>query len=189
MRLTEPRIQGIPDDQLTDEQKVLLEPLIYEGKLFNFFRTMIRMPKALTAFVPWNRYILSRRNPLSPRDREIVILRTGFLCKSGYEWAQHEVFGVAAGLTASDCKRIKAGADTPGWSAAEAALIRATDESVNDHFITDASWTTLRAHFSEEQCMHVVLTAGVYTQMSMLLNSFGIQLDEGRTLDPDLKGF
>ena len=31
MRLTEPRIQGIPDDQLTDEQKVLLEPLIYEG--------------------------------------------------------------------------------------------------------------------------------------------------------------
>ena len=34
-----------------------------------------------------------------------------------------------------------------------------------------------------------VFTAGQYTQVSMILNTFGVQLDEGQTLDPDLKGF
>ncbi len=37
--------------------------------------------------------------------------------------------------------------------------------------------------------MDVVYTAGQYTQVSMMLNSFGVQLDAGLTLDPDLKHF
>jgi hypothetical protein len=32
----------------------------------------------------------------------------------------------------------------------------------------------------------MVFTVGQYTQVSMLLNSFGVQLDEGQVLDPDL---
>ena len=32
-------------------------------------------------------------------------------------------------------------------------------------------------------------TTGQYTQVSMILNSFGVQLDAGQTLDPELKGF
>ena len=47
-------------------------------------------------------------------------------------------------------------------------------------------WSALKAHFSERQCMDVVFTAGQYTQVSMMLNTFGVQLDEGQTLDPDL---
>jgi hypothetical protein len=35
----------------------------------------------------------------------------------------------------------------------------------------------------------VVFSAGQYTQVCMMLNSFGVQLDEGQALDPDLKGF
>ena len=35
--------------------------------------------------------------------------------------------------------------------------------------------------------MDVVFTTGQYTQVSMMLNSFGVQLDPGLTLDPDLK--
>jgi hypothetical protein len=36
--------------------------------------------------------------------------------------------------------------------------------------------------------MDLVYTVGQYTQVSMLLNSFGVQLDDGLTLDPDLDG-
>ena len=36
--------------------------------------------------------------------------------------------------------------------------------------------------------MDVVFTAGQYTQVSMILNTFGVQLDEGQTLDSDLDG-
>jgi alkylhydroperoxidase family enzyme len=116
-----------------------------------------------------------------------VILRIGFLCRSGYEWAQHVEIGKRAGLTDAEISAIKAGADTAGWSEADAALIRACDDLNREHFITEPNWQGLRAHFSERQCMDVVFTAGQYTQVSMLLNTFGVQLDEGLKGDPDLK--
>ncbi len=96
--------------------------------------------------------------------------------------------GQRAGLTDAEIVAIKQGADAPGWSAADAALIRASDELHTRQFIGEATWKALTAHFSPKQCMDVVFTAGQYTQVSMLLNTFGVQLDEGQTLDPQLKG-
>jgi alkylhydroperoxidase family enzyme len=158
------------------------------GRVLNIFRTLLREPKAMRGFLSWGNYVLSRRNGLPEREREIVILRIGYLCKSGYEWTQHHAIGLRSGLKAEEIERIKTGADG-GWSDADAALIRASDELHNDQFITNPTWAQLKAHFSDKQCMDVVFTAGQYTQVSMMLNSFGVQLDEGQTLDPDLKGY
>src|SRR5579872_1496574 len=107
MRLTAPRIMPLADDQLDDAQKEVLAPLTANGPALNIFRTMIRAPKALAGFLAWGNYILSRRNALPAREREIVILRTGFLCKSGYEWTQHVRIGLGVGLTADECERLK----------------------------------------------------------------------------------
>jgi alkylhydroperoxidase family enzyme len=187
MRLNAPRIAPVPQDQWTDEQKALAEPMLARGKMFNIFRTLLGHPDGMRAFLSWGNYILSKRNSLAAREREIVILRIGFLCRSGYEWAQHVEIGKRAGLTDAEISAIKAGADTDGWSEADAALIRACDDLNREHFITEPNWQGLRAHFSERQCMDVVFTAGQYTQVSMLLNTFGVQLDEGLKGDPDLK--
>ena len=189
MRLSEPRIAPLSDAEMDEDQRELVAPMAATGRVLNIFRTLARAPKAAKGFLAWGNYILSRRNGLPAREREIVILRTGFLCKSGYEWTQHVAIGLREGLTAEECERIKAGADAPGWSAADAALIRATDDLHKDQFISNASWAGLKAHFDDKQCMDVVFTTGQYTQVSMILNSFGVQLDAGQTLDPDLKGF
>jgi 4-carboxymuconolactone decarboxylase len=187
MRLAAPRIAPLQDSDLTDDQREALAPMSAGGRpLLNIFRTLARAPKALTRFNEWGAYVLSRRNSLPPREREIVILRVGFLCKSGYEFTQHTRIGLNEGLSADEIDRIKAGADA-GWSGADAALIRAADDLVGDHFVSDATWAQLKAHFDEKQCMDVVFTAGQYTQVSMFLNSFGVQLEAGQTLDPDLR--
>lgn len=187
MRLTKPRYAPLSDAELTPEQDEALKDF-RPGPVLNIFRTLVRAPKALTRFNAWGGYVLSRRNDLPAREREIVILRTGFLCKSGYEWTQHHRIGLQEGLTADEIQRIKGGAGA-GWSAADAALIKATDELHAGQFITDATWAELGQHFSDKQRMDVVFTCGQYTQVSMMLNTFGVQLDEGQTLDPDLKGF
>ena len=187
MRLTKARIAPIADAELSPEQAEALEAF-RPGPVLNIFRTLVHAPKALARFNQWGGYVLSRRNDLPPREREIVILRTGFLCKSGYEWTQHVRIGLREGLTEDEIGRLKAGADA-GWSAPDSALIRASDELHADQFITEPTWAELRRHFSEKQAMDVVFTAGQYTQVSMMLNSFGVQLDDGQTLDPDLKGF
>lgn len=187
MHLNAPRIAPLADADLSPAQREALAPVTAPNRpVLNIFRTLAHAPDALKAFLAWGNYIL-RNNALEPREREIVILRTGFLCRSGYEWTQHVGMVRRAGMTEDVISAIKTGAGAPVWSAADAALIRACDELHEKQFVSDATWAALKTHFAEKQCMDVVFTAGQYTQVSMMLNTFGVQLDEGQTLDPDLR--
>lgn len=191
MRLKRPRIAPLAMERLDEEQQAVLAPFanpdnkVGGGKVLNIFRTLAHAPKALGAFLGWGNYILSRRNSLPAREREMVILRTGWLCRSGYEFAQHTRIGKACGLTDEDIARIKLGPDATGWSGLESAMLRAADELVADHFVSDATWAAL-AELGDKGRMDLVMTVGQYTQVSMMLNSFGIQLEDGDMADPDL---
>lgn len=193
MRLRHPRIEPVDLDRLDSDQRDALAPFlggdggkVGGGRVLNIFRTLAHAPKALTAFLGWGSYILSRRNALSERDRELVILRTGYNCRSGYEWTQHKRIGLDSGLTAEEIERIKAGPDAAGWSEIDRAMLRATDDLTADHFVSDASWAAL-ASLGDKGRMDLVMTVGQYTQVSMMLNSFGIQVEDGWEVDPDLK--
>jgi alkylhydroperoxidase family enzyme len=188
MRLSKPRIATVEPADWTEDQKALLEPMAAQRPVIDVFKTLARDPTALEAFLHWGSYILSQKNPLPAREREIAILRIGWLCRSGYEWAQHVPIGRRAGLTDDEVARIKVGPAAEGWSEADRALLAACDELHGDHFISDSTWAALKAHFSDRQCMNLVFTVGQYTQVSMMLNSFGVQLDAGLVLDPDLDG-
>ena len=120
---------------------------------------------------------------LAPREREILILRIGWLCQAEYEWGQHVIFGKAAGLTDAEIERIKAGPEAPGWAPFDANLLRAVDELHKDAFISDKTWGALSERYNTEQLMDVVFAVGQYNLVSMALNTFGVQLDKG------VKGF
>jgi 4-carboxymuconolactone decarboxylase len=187
MRLSQPRIEATQPESWTEEQRRVLARMIDSGRpVLNIFKTLARKPKAYERFMSWASYILSdRSNSVAPREREIAILRVGWNCRSGYEWAQHVPIGKRAGLTDAEIEGLKRPVEEGSWHPADAALIRATDDLTRDFFVSEASWAALSEHWSEEQCMDLVFTVGQYTQVSMILNSFGVQLDEGQTLDPD----
>jgi alkylhydroperoxidase family enzyme len=193
MRLSAPRIEPVDLDRLDADQRAALEPFLSTeggkvggGKILNIFRTLAHAPKALPAFLGWGNYILSKRNALSPRDRELVILRTGYNCRSGYEWTQHKRIGLDCGLTDAEIARIKAGPGADGWNDLDQAMLRATDELTSDHFVTDTTWAAL-APLGDKGRMDLVMTVGQYMQVSMILNSFGIQVEDGWDVDPDLR--
>ena len=185
MRLSAPRIAPVELDRLDDDQRAALEPFLVQGRVLNVFRTMARVPRALTAFLSWGSYVLSRRNSLPARERELAILRTGYLCGAGYEWAQHVPIGREAGLSEAEVARIKDGPDAPDWSPLDRAILRASDELVGDHCVTSTTWDAL-SELGDTGRADLVFTVGQYTQVSMILNSFGVQLDPGQQLDPAL---
>lgn len=187
MRLNEPRIDPVPQEQWTAEQAELAAPILERhGRLLNIFRTQLVHPEAMRGFLGFGSYVLSKRNTLPAREREIVVLRTGYLCRSGYEWAQHCRIGRHAGLSEAELERIKAGPSAEGWTEADRVLLQATDELHADQFVSDETWAAMTRHFDPRQCLDVIYTVGQYTLVSMLLNTVGVQLDEGETLDPDL---
>lgn len=177
MRLEKPRVEPLSDEEIDPELDQQLG-----GRVLNIFRTLAHHPKLIKSWLSFGTYLLSD-STLPKRDREIAILRVGWLCKSGYEWGQHVVIGKKAGLSDEDIDRITRGAEAEGWSAAESALLRATDELHQDSFVGDASWVALCEHYSTQQLMDFVFTVGQYHLVSMALNTFGVQLE------PGVKGF
>jgi alkylhydroperoxidase family enzyme len=73
----------------------------------------------------------------------------------------------------------KTGPETEGISELDRLLLRATDELHSDAHVSDATWSGLSEHYSTQQLMDLVFTVGQYNLVSMALNSFGVQLDEG----------
>lgn len=182
MRLAAPRVTPLDETDWSEEAREMLGRTAESGRVFNIFRTLARHPKLLKRWLPFANHILFK-STLAPREREILILRIGWLCQAEYEFAQHAVIGRRAGLTDADIQRIVDGPDAPGWSAFEAALVRAADELHRDAIVSDATWRALAARYDTPQLMDVVFTVGQYNLVSMALNSLGV------ALDPGLEGF
>jgi 4-carboxymuconolactone decarboxylase len=178
IRLKEPRITPLPESQWTEEQQKILNTRKIDGRILNLYPTLVRNPKMIERFLTFAGYIL-RESTLPPREREILILRIGWLCRAEYEFGQHTRVGKAAGLTDEEIIRITKGPNAPGWTPFDATLLRAADELHADSFITDATWETLADHYDEKQLLDLVMTVGQYNLVSMVLNTTGVQLEEG----------
>jgi len=180
MRLDKPRVDPVPGDQLSAE----VREKYGEGEVANIFRTLAHHPKLLKRWTIFANHVLMK-STLAARERELVILRIGWLCQAEYEWAQHALIGRGAGLTAEEIVRITQGPDATGWDERDQALLRATDDLHGDAFVSDATWQALSAHYDTEQLLDILFTIGQYQLVSGVLNSLGVQLDEGLTGFPE----
>ena len=89
MRLAHPRIPPLSEDDATPEQRALLdEARSRGGRVLNVQRTIARYPKLAQARAAFSQHVMGG-SALPPREREILILRTGWLCQSAYEFGQH----------------------------------------------------------------------------------------------------
>ena len=178
MKLDAPRLKPIPQADWSDEVQKILQPNVEQGSVFNIFKTLAHHPDLLRRWLVFGNHVLFK-STLPPRERELVILRIGWLCEAEYEWAQHVKIGKDAGLTDVEIERIKAGPNARGWNEPDTLLLQATDELRRDAFISDATWKGLSAHFDTKQLMDVVFAVGQYNLVSMALNTLGVQLDDG----------
>lgn len=173
---TKPRIPPLADDQLDGLARELMQPMIDAGRPWNIFRTLAHHPDLARRWMVFANHVLFKSH-LPAREREIAILRVGWRCQSEYEFAQHRVIGMEAGLDADEIERIKLGPDA-GWDGLDRLIILATDELHDDHVVSDATWEALGEHLSTTQLMDLVFAVGQYTLVSMALRSFGVPLDD-----------
>ena len=178
MRLSEPRVRPLEPDEWTDAARETMQPFIESGTDYNIFKTLTNHPDLMRRWMVFANHILFK-STLAPRERELIILRVGYLCHAGYEWGQHVEIARRAGLSDDEIRSAKSGPETPGLSALDRLLFCATDELHADAFISDATWNALAKHLDTKQLMDVVFTVGQYNLVSMALNTLGVQLDEG----------
>ncbi len=174
MRLEKPRLDPLADEELDDE----IRARFGGGRILNIFRTLAHHPKLMTRWLVFGNHILAKSS-LSPRDRELAILRVGWICKAEYEFAQHRAIALDSDISEEEIERVTRGPEADGWTECEVALLRATDELVGDAFVSDDTWKALGAFYTKEQLLDLVFTVGQYNLVSMALNTLGVQIEDG----------
>ena len=176
MRLQKPRVAPLAPEQWDAAAKEVMAR--FQGEPLNIFKTMANHPELFKRWLVFANHILGK-STLPERERELVILRIGYLCRSGYEWGQHVLIARRANISDDEIRDIKVGPSAKRWSEAERLLLAATDELHGDAHVSDATWQGLTRHFTTQQLMDIVFTVGQYNLVSMALNSFGVQADPG----------
>ena len=176
---TQPRISPLPPEERSSSAQELLDGVKIAGADANIFTTLIRHEGLSRRWLPFGGKLIAGKIP--PRDRELLILRTGWNCRAEYEWAQHVVLGRAVGLRDEEIERVVAGPDAPGWEPFDAALLVAADELHSQWGIADDTWARLAERYDEKQLIEVPMLVGHYHMVAMTLNTLGVQLDAGLT--------
>jgi len=184
-----PRLRPLPPGEWPDEMRDALAALRppkprhpfprREGrpKGLNVLGTLARHPALAQAFNTFNGHILFA-SMLSPRQRELLVLRVARVRRSDYEWTQHLVLAGDAGLDDDEVARVAEGPDAPGWSPLEQAMVRAVDELLSDAMISDATWAVLAGELGDRELMDLIFTVGAYDVLAMAFRSLGVELDD-----------
>ncbi len=187
-RLSTPRVTPLTAEELQpDIREMLLRPGGFEhGKLLNVFATLSRNPNLVKRWSPLANHLLFKSS-LPPRERELVIMRAGWMAGSPYEWGQHvQIARDQCGFSEAGFRAITVGSTDPHWSSpGEKVLLQMAEQLYVQQFIEDDVWAALNQHFSEKQIVDAIFTACNYTTLA--LNVMGVTLDDSWDMpDPSL---
>jgi alkylhydroperoxidase family enzyme len=140
------------------------------------FRVLARDERLFARFAGGG---LLDRGQLTLRERELAILRVTANYGSEYEWGVHVVaFARKAGFDAAHIHATRHGdANAALWTARERALITLMDTLRTECTVPDAQFAALRAEFSEEAILELLLVHGFYRTVSTLTGVLALPLE------------
>lgn len=172
------RIAPLAATEWTDAQKALVEKHARYGTPDNAALTLLRVPELFDGVMPYTIY-LSADSRLTPKHRELLILRAAWLNGSQYLWSQHAPRARTAGLSNADLTRIAEGPAATGLDPFDATLLAMSDQLHRNASVTDATWAALAKSFDLFHLMDAVETANHFMVLSLIYNTFGVQPDSG----------
>jgi 4-carboxymuconolactone decarboxylase len=173
--MTEPRIPPLTDPS-PEVAELLDKTGVGPGPPLNIFTTLAHHPRLLKRFNVLGGLFLGR-GLLPARERELVVLRTGWRTGCEYEFGQHVLLGRRAGLGDDEIRRVTG--DGAGWSPDDALLIRLADEVHETRDVSDELWAELGRRWDRAQLLELVALAGFYGMVCALLNAARVQREPG----------
>jgi len=143
----------------------------------NIFRMMSNASTCFGPALGLGTAILTRQK-LDKALRELIILEVARLEGGIYEWVQHVPIGERAGCTRAQIAALEAlRFDDPAFDARAKAMLRLVREVVRDVKASDVAVKEANAHFSPQEIVEIILTAGFYMTMARLTETTRVDVD------------
>jgi AhpD family alkylhydroperoxidase len=160
-------------DTMTDPARTLT---LERGNL-NVYRALANAERVFTGWMMAGRAALT--SPLlSPRLRELVILRVAYLMDSPYEIAQHTTVAAQAGVTTREIAALTPTADaaTGGFSDTELAIVRLTTELIQTKDVGAELFEQVRSALPDEASVEILMLINRWAGLALILNALDVDL-------------
>jgi len=174
-RVSIPRI----DDVSADLQNVFHKMEANGVPVINIFKVMAHCPRIGRQFIRLTNAILFF-GKLSPKLRELAILRVGDLAEATYEWTQHVPIGISAGLTDQQIKSIHNWKESDCFNQEERSVLQYTDEVALNIRVSKETFQAIRAFLTDEQIVELTTAIGHYGMVSRILEALKIELEDDK---------
>jgi len=179
------RIPPLKPEEFSDEVRSLTAEIQtaagvpVDGYIPDYLATTLRYPELCRLHTDLA-ILLMARGALSVRDRELAVMRIGWLAQAPFEWNAHVEMGKRlAGVTREEVDWMIIGSEAPGWNAHERAVIRAVEELVADSMISEETWTVLAKTWDNRQLLEFPILVGQYLGVAFQQNSIRARLMPG----------
>ena len=122
---------------------------------------------------------LLKNSSFELRDRQLLILRVGWLQQIPYIWGEHVIVSKRVGFSSEDIEQVIVGSSSDHWTEHERALLQAAEELIDTAMISDATWDVLARDFGEKQLFELPVLVGQFSTVGYFQNALRIRLSAG----------
>jgi 4-carboxymuconolactone decarboxylase len=182
---TGPRIEAIPDAEIPAQLRAVVNEtrasigLGPANPLPEYTRLIAKSPSIFRAHMEMGTAIFSGKIP--PQERELAILRVGWVSGAPYEWGEHVKIAKRFGVTPEAVERVTRGSSAAGWTEHEAAILRGVEQLILDQTLDDHTYATLGRQWSEAQLIEYLMLIGHYVTTAFIQNSLRARLAHGNS--------
>jgi alkylhydroperoxidase family enzyme len=171
------RVKKIQNKQAEPKVKELYEKIEQNGaRVLNLYRVAAHATDILPHFLRLGNSLLSRTE-LSPKLRELAILRVAKLDNSEYEWAQHYPVALEAGVTEEQTRAVSNWNSSEVFNAEERAVLQYVDEVTRNVQVEEGTFKSLAEHLNERCIVELTLSIGYWGMVARLLVPLQVEID------------
>jgi alkylhydroperoxidase family enzyme len=143
----------------------------------NIFRMWANAPETFRAGLRLGGVILSKQK-LAPDLRELVILLSVRLTGGEYEWVQHVPIADRCGCTCEQIAAVERGdVRAACFDMRQSALLIFAKDVIENAKAAEENVRAAAKHFSPQELVETILTAGFYMTLARLTETMRVELD------------
>jgi 4-carboxymuconolactone decarboxylase len=147
------------------------------GGLINIYKLLLHSP---TVAMMWFEHIgaIRWKTKLTPRLREIAIVRIAQSAKYAYALQQH-IPGIAVpdGVSLAECEALKDWRASGKFSEAERAALAYVDAMIASPEVPDEVFSAVRKHYSEREVVELTVLVGTYLMHNRVFTALQVDLE------------
>jgi len=173
------RIRSLTREEFDEESRAMVVALrqalgLKTDQISEVFGLMVRHPALFRCQMEMGKQLF--KGEITPRERELVVLRVGWWCRAPFEWGEHVDIAKRYGVTDEEIERVTQGSSAPGWGEHDRAIVKGVEELLGDHMISDATWAALAKTWTERQLLEFPTLVGQYFATALQQNSLRVRL-------------